>query len=75
MDQYNKTIGKKIFSPSNDAEEKIQLLYRVGLIGNTFYTEDTRQPRQTWANRGYYNPSLDKNFVVHQSVQKVLQTT
>lgn len=74
MSALNVTLGRKVFDPLRDAEERINVLYRVGLIGNTFFSEDKGQPRQTWANRGYYTPSLDKNFAVHQSVQKILQT-
>nr|WP_166486316.1 ATP-binding cassette domain-containing protein [Cereibacter sphaeroides] len=75
MSVLNQAMGERRFDPAKDAVKLIQTLYRVGIIGNTFFSEEGNHPRQTWANRGYFNPSLDKNFVVHPSVQKVLQTT
>jgi len=74
MSEFNTAIRKQVFYPEKDATRIINALYRVGIVGNAYFTEEGNLPRQTWANRGYPTPLIDKNFVVHLSIQKVLQT-
>ncbi len=52
----------------------LRLLFRIGMIGNQFDIEETGQSRQVWGFRGANDPLLDKRFVIHQSVRKVLAT-
>ena len=52
----------------------LRLLFRIGMIGNNFSIEETGQKRQVWAFRGASDPLLEKRFVLHQSVRKVLAT-
>ena len=75
MSEYNAAIKKQVFFPEKDATRIINALYRVGIVGNAYFTEEGNFPRQTWANRGYPTPLVDKNFVVQLSIQKVLQTS
>ncbi|SFK56408.1 ABC transporter [Pseudovibrio ascidiaceicola] len=74
MIEHNSNVNKRVFDVDNDASKHLSILYRVGAIGNAYFTSDNF-PRQTWANRGYPTPLLDKQFVVHVAIQKVLQTT
>lgn len=55
-----------------DADFIIKSLYRCGLIGNFFRAEENQLQRQTWAIRGYPEPIMDKPFIVHQSLQRLL---
>ncbi|QEU09882.1 hypothetical protein FOB51_18775 [Paracoccus yeei] len=57
---------------SRDPEFIIKSLYRCGVIGNFFRAEGSNLPRQTWFVRGYPDPIMDKPFVVHQSLQRLL---
>lgn len=57
-----------------DADFIIKTLYRCGLIGNFFKAEENQLQRQTWAIRGYPDPIMDKPFIVHQSLQRLLDT-
>lgn len=52
----------------------LRLLFRIGLIGNQFYLTEGGPVRQVWAFRGSTDPLLDKRFVVHSSVRKILAT-
>ncbi|TPK96232.1 ATP-binding cassette domain-containing protein [Mesorhizobium sp. B2-4-16] len=54
----------------------LKLLFRIGMIGNHFDIEEAGVPknRQVWAVRGATEPLLEKRFVLHQSVRKVLAT-
>lgn len=52
----------------------VETMYRCGVIGNYFKSESAGLPRQTWAARGYPDPIMDKPFIVHQSVQRLLDT-
>ncbi len=57
---------------SRRAEFVVAALYRSGVVGNFFKNEGSGLQRQTWASRGYPDPILDKPFIVHQSLQKLL---
>ena len=57
---------------SKRGEFVVAALYRPGVIGNFFKNEQNGLPRQTWAARGYPDPILDKPFIVHQSLQRLL---
>lgn len=57
---------------NRDAEFVVKSLYRCGMIGNFFLSEDTSLQRQTWAVRGYPDPIMDKPFIVHQALQRLL---
>jgi len=59
---------------NRDAEFVVKALYRCGLVGNFFRSEDTQLQRQTWSIRGYPDPIMEKPFIVHQSIQKLLDT-
>jgi len=52
----------------------LRLLFRIGLIGNQYELGDSGAVRQYWAFRGNSDPFLDKRFVVHSSVRKILGT-
>lgn len=55
-----------------DAEFILKALYRCGAIGNFFRAEESNLQRQTWFVRGYSDLIMDKPFVVHQSLQRLL---
>lgn len=55
-----------------DVDFIIKTLYRCGIIGNFFRAEENQLQRQTWAIRGYPEPIMDKPFIVHQSLQRLL---
>ena len=57
---------------NHDAESIVKIMYRCGLIGNTFRSEAGNHPRQTWAARGYHEPMMGKHFIVHQSLFRLL---
>ncbi|PYF06427.1 ABC transporter family protein [Rhodobacter viridis] len=57
---------------SRRPEFVVSALYRAGVIGNFFKAEGSGLQRQTWAARGYPDPILDKPFIVHQSIQRLL---
>lgn len=57
---------------SHDVESIIKALYRCGVIGNFFRAEGSNLQRQTWFVRGYPDPIMDKPFVVHQCLQRLL---
>lgn len=54
----------------------LKLLFRIGMIGNHFDIDEAgvSKNRQVWAVRGGTEPLLEKRFVLHQSVRKVLAT-
>lgn len=54
----------------------LKFLFRIGMIGNQFdlVENNIKKPRNIWAVRGFSEPLLDKRFVLHQSVRKILAT-
>lgn len=73
------TIGErdaklKKFFQEMGVDNLLRLLFRIGLIGNQFELSQGGAVRQAWAFRGNADPLLDKRFVVHSSVRKVLAT-
>lgn len=62
----------KKMKKKRDADFIIKALYRCGVIGNFFRAEENQLQRQTWAIRGYPEPIMDKPFIVHQSLQRLL---
>lgn len=57
---------------SNMGTENIaRYFFRIGLIGNIFET-DREIHNQAWSFRGTPDPDLRANFVLHQSVRKIL---
>ncbi|NSY91456.1 hypothetical protein G6L58_13480 [Agrobacterium tumefaciens] len=53
----------------------LRFLFRIVMIGNQFeiVENNVRNPRNIWAVRGY-EPLLDKRFVLHQSVRRIIAT-
>jgi hypothetical protein len=50
-------------------------LYRIGAVGNVFIVQEGKKkyPRNRWIFRGYTEPLLDREFVVHDSLRKAFQ--
>jgi len=78
LDRMNELAGKdknvRRVRDQLGADNLLRLLFRIGMIGNHFEIEETGQVRQVWAVRGAPNPLLERRFVLHQSVRKVLVT-
>ncbi|WP_156387499.1 P-loop ATPase, Sll1717 family [Methylobacterium sp. Leaf399] len=69
--------GKKSHFKDANADNIIKFLYRIGMIGNQFYLNNEQGrdlSRNLWSFRGDIDPILDKRFVVHKAIRKVLQT-
>lgn len=69
-DKHAKSVLNKF-----GVDNLLKFLFRIGMIGNQFeiVENSVRKPRNIWAVRGY-EPLLDKRFVLHQSVRKILST-
>lgn len=68
----SKTDSVKRLKSARDPEFILKVLYRCGVVGNFFRAEQSQLQRQTWFVRGYPDPIMDKPFVVHQSIQRLL---
>ncbi|AWJ85258.1 hypothetical protein TSH58p_07135 [Azospirillum sp. TSH58] len=69
--------NKKAIIGKIKTEQLIRYMYRIGMIGNQFdlKTEDGKiLKRNLWSFRGEPNPAIDKRFILHKSVRKVMQT-
>lgn len=55
------------------AENLLRLLFRIGMIGNQFNLDDGRE-RNVWAVRGFTDPIIERRFVLHRSIRKILVT-
>lgn len=71
----NNSKKEKNFLSAKEAESLLTLLYRAGLVGNWSVGEGGAAPKQTWSARGYPDPSIDRKFIVHASLRKILQLT
>lgn len=65
------SIVRGKFQSEGDLNQLINILYRSGAIGNLFSVGGSQRDR--WIFRGYPEPLLDKDFVVHESLRKSLQ--
>lgn len=65
------------FSKESDVVKLIQSLYRVGAIGNRYFVQGPvkEEIRFGWIFRDSYEPLLDKEFLIHESLIKNLQLT
>lgn len=63
------------FRTRSDIVSALTSMYRIGALGNRFTTMQgkKRVTRDRWVFREYDAPTIDENFVVHESLRKVLQ--
>lgn len=63
------------FRTRGDIVAALKALYRVGALGNRFLTDEKGQKvtRDRWVFREYEDPTLDEDFIVHESLRKVFQ--
>lgn len=65
------------FPNQSDVVKLIESLYRVGAIGNRYFVKGPvkQEIRYGWIFRDSYEPLLDKEFLIHESLIKNLQLT
>lgn len=63
------------FRSESEIVSVIESLYRLGAIGNIYFVKEKGRtvPRNHWMFRDFYDPLLDKDFEVHESLRKELQ--
>ena len=63
------------FKTRADIVVALTCLYRIGAIGNRFVTEEGGKSvtRDRWVFREYEAPTIDQQFVIHESLRKVFQ--
>lgn len=62
------------FRTRADVLSVFRALYRVGAVGNRFFTKEGKvEVRDRWVFREYGDPALDETFVIHESLRKVFQ--
>lgn len=66
----------RAFSSKYSASHLINSLYRVGAIGNHYHIGSKSKKREVrfgWIFRDNYDPLFDRDFMVHESLRKMLQ--
>ena len=66
------------FSSEDSVPVALRALYRAGAIGNRYYVESDKGHSETrfgWIYRDTFEPLLDKDFLVHESIRRELQMT